>query len=263
MVDAKLRVWRTYKHLIAKQHVLLHHEVETHYAIFKNSGMCILSCANDIIKAAAALTEDVIETILQQSANKAWSRETIEGLSFKVELRNDNNHVGNINSAEYRCRSAKTVKKMRDILMKETWKASIKCLISHFGSEIHQFIESVLRTSIDDTKTEKLLDIFIFDEHVMNTLFEYLVHYISSVWKYIATFLWTVDVNSKIWRSEVSRDLHEAIHFKRESLIGELVTRTQKAFKGLPYDLNQVSNQLNKFSKLLVEPDQQSCMYND
>ena len=103
--------------------------------------MHILSCANNIIKAVAALTDEVIETILRKSASKAWSWEIIEELSYKADLRNDNNHVGNVNSAEYRCRSAKTVNKMRDMLMKDTWKASMKCLISQIGPEIHQYIE--------------------------------------------------------------------------------------------------------------------------
>ena len=97
----------------------------------------------------------------------------------------------------------------------------------------------------------------------MNTLFDFLIYFISSVWKCIVTFIWTVDVNSKTWRIQISRDLYEAIDSKRESLIRILVTRTQKAFKGFPDDMNQVSDQLNEFSKLLVVPDQQSCKYTD
>ena len=73
--------------------------------------MHILSCANNISKAVAALTDEVIETIIRKAASKAWSWEIIEELSYKVDLRNNNNHVGNVNSAEYRCRSAKTVQK--------------------------------------------------------------------------------------------------------------------------------------------------------
>ena len=246
IVDAKLRVFKKYKHLIATQHVLLHHESETHYDIFNSSGMHILSCANNIIKAFAALTDEVIETILRKSASKAWSWEIIEELSYKADLRNDNNHVGNVNSAEYRCRSAKTVNKMRDMLMKDTWKASMKCLISQIGPEIHQYIESLLKISIDDTITEQLLDIFIYEEDIMNTLFDFLIYFISSVWKYIVTFIWTVDVNSKTWRIQVSQDLYETIDSKRESLIRILVTRTQKAYKSLPDDLNQVSERILK-----------------
>ena len=152
---------------------------------------------------------------------------------------------------------------MRDMLMKDTWKASMKCLISHIGSEIHKYIESLLKISIDDTIIEQLLDIFIYEEDIMYTLFDFFIYYMSSVWIYIVTFIWTVNVNSKIWRNKVSRDLFEAIDSKRESQIRILVTRTQKAFKGLPDDLNQVSDQLNEFSKLLVVPEQRSCMYTD
>ena len=172
IVEAKLRVFKKYKHLIATQHVLLHHESETHYDIFKSSGM-----HTDIIKAFAALTDEVFETILRISASKAWSWEIIEELSYKVDLWNDNNHVGNVNSAEYRCRSAKTVNKMRDMLMKDTWEASMKCLISQIGSEIHQYIESLLKISIDDTITEQLLDIFIYEEDIKYTLFEFFIYY--------------------------------------------------------------------------------------
>ena len=97
----------------------------------------------------------------------------------------------------------------------------------------------------------------------MYTLFDFFIYYISSVWKYIVTFVWIVDVNSKTWRIQVSQDLYEAIDSERESLIRILVTRTQKAYKSSPDDLNQVSDQLNEFSKLLVVPDQQSCKYTD
>ena len=76
IVDAKLRVFKKYKHLIATQHVLLHHESETHYDIFKSSGMHILSCANDIIKAVAALTDEVIETFYEKLQAKHGRRKS-------------------------------------------------------------------------------------------------------------------------------------------------------------------------------------------
>ena len=273
MVDAKLRVYEEYKSLIVSKNILIHHEFEKHDDICKSSGIQKLKSVCDCIQSIAVdMPVNQIKKTLQNAVKKDLSKKNIQDICQKIILHNGKDYVGNCKSAEYICRSQKTVRNIKDNLVWETLKEIAKKIGSHVCEWILKCIDTNIQTNLDRGFSEVRHDIsdklfgefeVYLTEVCIYSVFQSVYETIYSLWAYVVTFVWSVDVNSKRWRDEIAHEIYEKICEKREGIIRDSLLHIRPLCTETVEVLGKLSSKLDVYAEMIVPSDQEACKYHN
>lgn len=261
VIEAKLRVYREYQNIIDPGNIYLHHVYEDLEELAKLSAHKKISnlhrCVRDLKN-----TFDIenVPYLIQYVADTVLTEEKIRGLCFGVRI----NDIGNVESNPFICCSEREVKKIRDILIKETLKKIGECLKSELCVREIMLFHSQLKVD--------LRSYFKFYPFSLNP---YLNQYLTlgliilfrdipmlrmHVYTYIF-FLYEftgVDVNSKGWRKSIADDIYINILKKRDTILQDIsqdilqrITRLRRSTaKELESVLGNLRGQLKNISVL-------------
>ena len=273
MVDAKLRIYEEYKSLIVSKNILIHHEFEKHDDICKSSGIQKLKSASASIQSIAVnMPVNHIKTILQNAVKKDLSKKNIQGICHEVILHNEKDCIGNCKSTEYICRSQKTVRKIKENLVLETLKEIAKKIGSNVCKWILNCIDTNIQTNLDrefseirNNISDKLYGEFevYVTEVCIYSVFQSVYETMYSLWAYVVTFVWSVDVNSKRWRDEIAHEIYEKICEKKEGITRNLLLHIRPLCTETVEVLSKLSSKLDVYAEMIVPSDQEACKYHN
>ena len=269
-IEAKLQVYKEYGYgFLERYNILLHHDMEDADSICKASGtLKIEALCRDIlsIERNITLSSPEFKTILQATLQEILSCEKIREICYHVNIEG----VGTIQSSEYRCHLNSHVRYIKKELVRETLEEIGKLLGSKIALAISKHIESYLQRNLVTEFLE--LEAQISEEvytvvqalifRFIRIFFDILAEIIVAVWNYIATFIWSVDVNSATWRKKVADEIHVKIDQNTDSITRNILDLVIKMCTETKGDLKDVLEQIRRLSKKLSLPNQSECKCN-
>lgn len=260
VIEAKLRVYREYQNIIDPGNIYLHHVYEDMEELAKLSAHKKISNLHRCVRELKN-TFDIenVPYLIKYVADTVLTEEKIRGLCFGVRI----NDIGNVESNPFICCSEREVKKIRDILIKETLKKIGKCLKSELCvREITPF-HSQLKVDLTSYYTDFKFYPFSLNPYLNQYLTIGLIilfRDIPMLRMHVFTYIFFlseftgVDVNSKGWRKSIADDIYINILKKRDTILQDIlktITRLRRCTsKELESVLGNLRGQLKNISIL-------------
>lgn len=271
MVEAKLRVFREYEQFMSSENILIHHAHEDYDEICKLSGAQKLKYLLDkVTKFGNSIPVDrAVEAIIETAANKVLSKENIRRLCHEIDLRYDGERIGTIYSGSHNCYFFLTVKFIKEALAKATVDKITDSLGSEICKGILEYIKSQVEISIDETLCKIPLDL---SEEIFATLktaiiaifitfFAPMLGVLYALVGLVTTFIWSVNVNSREWRSKVADEIYKKVCEKREELLENVTPFVKETCNATKNDLEKLAEALVKVKDSIPLFDNQLCKY--
>lgn len=212
VVDAKLKVYKTFKSYIGHGHIFIHHEYEDNDDIGR-----WIACVH-IVQSCAYL-ESIIESIskthlvsvLDDALNNSFTRQNIRELCYKIFIQTMDETVGAVGSQSYVCRFSRNVQYFKRLLVEETIKRTAKFLGTKICSGKLHHMETMVQDKIEDlTKLQ-----FSEERHEHRPLFQFP----DESHEHILRFQFPEESHEHGPRFQFSDDMHERILFFIQAII--------------------------------------------
>lgn len=265
VIDAKLCVYNEYKHMITET-VHLHHDYEGYEEIAKLSGVQKLqSLINILLLVKDNILQDSLKDIVEEAAVDVFSLETITDLCYAVCLQDGDDYIGTVDSPSYCCRSIFTVKRIKKALVEKTLEAMTKLLGTEICKRIFKLIEEQIKRKLQREFPNLKLDISLINFDA----FAFLKVYIMAIfWPIVAvvlavsmvfTLLFSVDINDKLWRGPVAKEIYESIMKNRSMLMREILRKIRDLCSRTKSDLDKTVKELEHYKDRMAPLNQQEC----
>ncbi|XP_078327555.1 uncharacterized protein LOC144623172 [Crassostrea virginica] len=260
VIDAKLCVHNEYKHMITET-VLLHHDYEGYEEIAKLSGVQKLqSLINILLFVKDNILRDSLKDIVEEAAVEVFTLETITDLCYAACLQDGDDYIGTIYNRSYCCRSIFTVQRIKKTLVQHTLEAIAKLLGTEICRRIFKHIEEQIKRKLQHEFPDLKLNIFLINFDAFALLIK--VTIMTILWPIVAivlafkmvfTFLFSVNINDKLWRRSVAKEIYESIMEKRTMLMCDILRIIKDMCTRTISDLDKVLKQLERY-KERMEP---------
>lgn len=270
MVEAVFRVYEEYETFLKSKSIVIHHVFEENEDLCKKIGVQKLKAFDKIVR---SLRDSVpvaeLNEIVHNAANISLSEYNIHRLCYNVFLKDGNTNVGTTDNRGYRCRSPFTVKWLKEQLINKTLEAISESFASEICQGIFRHIESKVRIELEteflELKVNISPEIFATFAVVIGTalitLFMPFLGIIVAMATFMATVIFSVDVNSISWRAKVANQIYETVSKYRYSIENDILSEIKTMCSDTKQDLQAVFNQINDRKQRIGFPDQESCMY--
>lgn len=270
VVEALFRVYEKYEYFLTSKSIVIHHVFEENEDLCKKIGVQKLKAFDKIVR---SLWDSVpvaeLNKIVHNAANISLSEYNIRRLCYNVVLKDGSTNVGTTDDRGYHCRSPFTVQWLKEQLVNETLKAISESFASEICQGILRHIESKVRIELETELLELKVNIYpeIFATFsvvigtALITLFMPYLGIIVAMATFMATAIFSVDVNSKSWRAKVANQISETVSEYRSSIENGILSEIIPMCIDTKEDLRAVSDQINDRKQRIGFPDQETCMY--
>lgn len=269
VIDAKLHVYREFEKDI-KTNVLLQHELENHDQICRFSGMQKLKSLHQVLDSTMrSIPFGFSRRKLQNVADRVLSKEHIRNVCNNVNLSDGNIWIGSIHTSEYSCRSGFTVKRIKSILVGKT----LNEIATEFGDLISQDLSNQIKSNVQRTLKDVFSkvqdsvsgDIFGYMQVIVRQLliriFDPLRKIIIEIWTFIVTFVYSVDVNSMEWRTEIADEIFNVVAKEKNSILNKALLQLELMCFTTRRDLQSICQQINRYEEKMTPPGHHSCKF--
>lgn len=253
MVEAKLKVYKTFKSHIDSENIFLHHVFEEYDEVAKLSFHRKLSwfCEN-IKEYSKSISEANLEKIIKEAEDKALTKTNVRDLCFGANIKDDKVDVGTAHDRSYVCYSIFRVRKLKEILVEETLQKIGESLGSEICREILRHIESRVKTKLKkdliplklELTKELFASVTVIVMMAISLFFSSWLGVLVAVGTFFYTLVTTVDVNSYEWRRNVADEIHEKVTDKKSAILKKILPDIQNLCKTTSTDLKKVADSL-------------------
>lgn len=247
VVDAKLAVFRNYESFLQQDNIYIHHTLE-------NAENVIIFLASQLVDSLVRGLESIEKLVssisfqltLKGAIDLILSRDSIRLLCCNGVLRDKNTYVGTIDNSSYICRSAFTVGRLKEQLVNHTLNEATRYVITVFNLMFK--ISDELPASINSVLVDDIVAIFYP-----------LLGSTVAVRSLVVTFIWTVDVNSRVWREEIADEIYETIKRNQTDILRKIEDKFQNICGGASDAIFEVLDEVYYFKHRLKQTDQTEC----
>lgn len=246
-VDAKLTVFMNYESYLKEQTIYIHHVLENaEHVINKSLGTDTDSFSESVLAIS-------INTIIQEATDKILSTESIKRFCCDIFLWDKNVAVGTTEDASYSCRSIFTVRRLKEQLVERTLHKTAEALGSEICSGILKHVESDFQTNLEQSFSDLKFKISdeLFEKITSVVVFIILVAFnnpllgiIVALSALVATFIWSVNVNSTDWRTEIADEIYGTVVKNNADILSNIEGQVKNMCWLALYELNEVSDKL-------------------
>lgn len=262
ILEAKLRVYKEYGSYSKWRNIILHHAFEEMEDVCLSSGRQKLECLQEaVIALKNSLCETCLETILENSADETFSKSSIELFCQEVNLYYQGKHLGNVHSSEFKCRLTFTVNEIKSDLVKKT----LGEVARSFGSRISAHLSKQIGSGIIDKLEKEFGNLY---HHRFDGLYGSLLVFFWAFDRlllpsmtFVATLIWSVDVNSPEWRKKVALEIHEMLCKERHLICAAIFPELMRICSPAKINIEKVLKEIDYCIRMIVRPHQTECMY--
>lgn len=235
----------------------IQHEYEDFDDIAKKSANAkAMSMQRTIQSLIQSIPVKELVNIIDEAAEKAFSRENIRNICFNEFITDDRN-VGTVYSHSYVCRFFVTVRRIKTKLVENTLRSVNKSFATEICKGILHHIKSKIQSALrhdlikikfdvsDETFSTVTVVVLCVIASVINPLFGVAVAVVSLV----VTFVWSVDVNSESWRRNVADEIFDAVSKNEFEVLNKLLPMVQETCRKTTEDLENVSKRLEEWTQ--------------
>lgn len=267
VVDAKMKVYKTFKSYLEHTQIFLHHEYEERDDIAKwIASQKIASLSASLQLTMDSFSREHLASVIDNALDNSLTQENIRDLCCDVFIKTRNETVGSVNSASYACHLSFTVQRLKQILVEETLKKTAKFLGTRICNGILHHIEIVVQGKL--TEDLRKLRFQILDEiqaHIEVSITDIILDIIAgvfiSVGVFFRTIIFSVDVNSRQWRQHVADDVFKKVIGNRIPLTTHILEEIICICSKTMDDLENILNQLTIHRTETFSIDQKQCKY--
>lgn len=257
VIEAKLRVYKEYESYSNWRNIILHHAFEEMEDVCLCSGRQKLECLQEtVIALKNGLCETSLKLILENSADETFSKSSIERLCQEVNLYYQGKHLGNVHSSEFKCRLPFTVKEIKSDLVKKT----LGEVARSFGSRVSVHLSKQIGSGIIEMLDKEFRDIYYLRSVKLDQIGEFDTLIFSTI-TFVATLIWSVDVNSPEWRKKVALEIHEVLGKERRFICAAILPVLKRICSPVKIDIEKVLKEIDDCIRMMVRPHQTECMY--
>lgn len=267
VVDAKLKVYKTFESYLEHTQIFLHHEYDDRDDIAKwIASQKIASLSAFLQLTLDSFSRKPLASVIDEVLDNSLTQNNIRDLCCDVFIKTRYETVGSVSDGSYACRLTFTVQRLKRILVEETLKKTATFLGTRICNGILQHIEIVVQSKLTENLSK--LQFQISDEiqaHIELSLRKIILEMIAGVFISIGVFFMTiiypVNVNSKEWRQKVADEVFEKINENRihltEQILEEIICICSKTTD----DLENILTQLTIHKTKTFSIDQNQCKY--
>lgn len=259
IVETKLRVYKEYKMLFRSKTLHLQHEHEDFDEIAKKSANAKVSLfQKTILSLVENIPSENLADIVSKAAKHSLSQLIVREICCNESII-DGENVGTVHSNSYKCRLFSTVGRIKRTLVTNTLRTVFKSLGLEICKEIMCFIENKMETEtaylyiykdqiqqnveIPDTLIEAIT------AETMSFLISICDPILFDAGSFIRTFVFSVDVNSLIWRRKVADEIHLMISKHQKDIVKKTLLLIEKMCKKTSEDLQNLHRSLDKWKE--------------
>lgn len=270
VVDAKLKVYKTFKSYLEQTQIFLHHEYEDSDDIAKWIASQKIASLSDYVQSTIDLfSREHLSLVIENALKNSLTQENIRDLCCYVVIKTGYVTVGSVSSESYACRLTFTIQRLKGTLVDETLKQTAKLLGTKICNGILDHIETVVQSKL--TEELRKLGFQITDEiqariegSITYIIFE-IIHSVAgvimSIGAFFITLIYPVDINSKEWRQKIADEIFEKIDGNRLSLSTHILEEIMGICSKTVDDLKNILNQLTTHETKTFSIDQKKCKY--
>lgn len=236
-----------YDSYLKEQTIYIHHVLENaEHVINKSLG-------TDTDSFSESVSAISIKTIIQEATDKILSTESIKRFCCDIFLWDKNVAVGTTEDASYSCRSIFTVRRLKEQLVERTLHKTAEALGSEICSGILKHVESDFQTNLEQSFSDLKFKISdeLFEKITSVVVFIILVAFnnpllgiIVALSTLVATFIWSVNVNSTDWRTEIADEIYGTVVKNNADILSNIEGQVNNMCWLALYELNEVSDKL-------------------
>lgn len=256
VVETKLRVYKEYEMLFRSKTLHLQHEHEDFDEIAKKSANAKVSLfQKTILSLVENIPSENLAVIVSKAANYSLSRLNIRKICDNENI-TDGENVGTVHSNSYTCRLFSTVKRIKRTLVTNTLRSVFKSLGLEICKEmrlIKNKMEPAYLYIYKDQIQQNVEIPGILIEAITAEMMSFLISICDPILFYagsfIRTFVFSVDVNSLIWRRKVADEIHLMISKQQKDIVKKTLLLIEKMFKKTSEDLQNLYRSLDKWKE--------------
>lgn len=263
-----MAVFTNYESYLKEDNIYIHHTLE-------NAENVIIFLANQqanlLVRNLKSIKEPIsnirFELTVKEAVGVILSKHSIRRWCYSCFLRDNNTPVGTIENASYICRSAFTVRRLKEQLVDNTIDEASRAVINAIRERVYRNVESQILTALEykfhnlkfKISKELFASINSLLVSVIVAFFHPLLGIIVAVGSFIVTLIWSVDVNSKDWRNKIADEIYYTIDKNKDDLFWKIEDNLQNMFDGTSEALSIVLDKVNDFQRCLKQTDQTKC----
>lgn len=253
------------------ENMLLHHAYEGFEEIARLSGVQKLRSLIDVLaRIKEILSEDSLQAIVKEAANKALSLDEIKSLCYEVCLQDRYTYIGRVGSQPYCCRSFIYVNRMKGELLGETYEGLSKLLGSEIGKRILERIEMQVQRSLNKEFPDlssnvnlSLRTIYAVTEILRLSLSTLFLPFIAIGFAIstVRTLFYPVDINDAVWRGSVAEEIYDRVWNHKGTIIRNILPKISDICTRTISDLDKVLEQLGRNEENMTQSSQEKSKY--
>nr|XP_034322816.1 uncharacterized protein LOC117688713 [Crassostrea gigas] len=265
-----MAVFTNYESYLKEDNIYIHHTLE-------NAENVIIFLANQqanlLVRNLKSIKEPIsnirFELTVKEAVGVILSKHSIRRWCYSCFLRDNNTPVGTIENASYICRSAFTVRRLKEQLVDNTIDEASRAVINAIRERFYRNVESQILTALEykfhnlkfKISKELFASINSLLVSVIVAFFHPLLGIIVAVGSFIVTLIWSVDVNSKDWRNKIADEIYYTIDKNKDDLFWKIEDNLQNMFDGTSEALSIVLDKVNDFQRCLKQTDQTKLVH--
>lgn len=269
-MDAKLTVFNEYESYLKKETIYIHHSLESAENVIEFSAYVQAKSLGTVVKSISeSVPIDSLEEILQAAKDQVLTKDKIRRVCYDIFLRDKSELVGTTDNTSYSCRSMFTVRRLKEQLVEETLNKTAETLGSEICGGILKHIESKIQSKLEQDFSDLKLN--ISDElyaaitvavvAVVVSFFFPLLGIIIAVGTLFVTFVWSVDVNSRDWRSKVADEIYDTIDKNKANILRKIRPQVEEICWHTVRELTVVWKTIQDFKCRIGHTEQIACKY--
>lgn len=264
VVDAKLKVYKKYKHVIDGQDIFLQHVCEDFDEMAKLMAYRKVSYCFDFItgitKVLEAFTGQRLQDVIDRSVDVSLALQNIREICYRENV----SPAGTVESKPYFCYLTTSIGDIKRDLVKQTLEGIAQSLGNHITDEFIQQMKNVIQSELSKELGKIRFDIsnavFRRMERSIITMiiefFDNLHGWVRSIAQFLVTIFYPVDVNSSEWREQVANEIHKKISEKKQSIKEFAFKEVKDICEKTVQDLKGITKTLTSFRSKVIPIDQ-------
>lgn len=280
-IDAKLKLYKKYKHLIDTGDIFLHHVYEDFDEAAKLiANRKILLCCQFVDQMKSKIenflareqtsmvglnpthqTHDPLHMVIERSIETTLTRKKVRDICYGLS-------IGKARSAAYNeyylCHSTFTVREIKQSLVRETLIKIAKTLGKEISDKVLLHMETVVQNKLLRELGHRRFQISDDIYHrIEYTLIGRIIEMLETVGGWIVTiatfiinFFSPVDVNSFGWRAQVADEIYSKVYDKKDSIKDFAFKEILCIWKEAITDLKDIAANLDDFRTKTIPQDQ-------
>lgn len=236
VVDAKLKVYKTFKSYMGHGHIFIHHEYEDNDDIARWIACehIVPSCEylESIIE---SISETHLVSVLDDAFKNSFTQDNIRELCYKIFIQTEDETVGAVGSQSYVCRFSRNVQFFKGLLVEETITRTAKFLGTKICSGILHHMETMVQDKIENLTKLQFSD----DRHKHRPQFQFSeeshehrprFQFFDERHEHRPRFEFSDESHEHIPRFQFSDEMHERIQFSFQAIIISVIATAAGLF---------------------------------